>query len=276
MYGAPGRSADALALRVLSSYGVASQPVVDVHALAYRMGVHAIMDAPLLEDGHITRNEAGHAVIRLRQDAPPARRRFTLAHELGHLVLSDGGPLSFSAHRTRESFSAEESMCDAIASGLLMPSPWLQGTYRTWPVEFSTVWAVARAAEVSLSAALVRLRELLGWRKSLLRWAREDGVWHLEGQAGLFPSQRRLASNADETGWQLMHLGAQQPGQIVRTQLQLQISGASAAIDAEVLVRNNGAYAMLELPDPNSGSARRSRPAQLGLTDAQRRAGRHF
>src|ERR1051325_1736381 len=51
------------------------------------------------------------------------RQRFSLAHEVAHIVLSKlAGPLNTKAlHHSRNKRNEEEAMCDLFASALLMP-----------------------------------------------------------------------------------------------------------------------------------------------------------
>ena len=63
-------------------------PPVDVERLARQLGVDEIVRAPLVEDGRLERRR-GSTRIRLRNDISHQRMRFTIAHELGHLLLSD-------------------------------------------------------------------------------------------------------------------------------------------------------------------------------------------
>lgn len=59
-----------------------------------------------------TVSEGGVHMVCYRADGNPARRNFTLAHELGHIVLGHGEP-----------GPAEEREADHFASCLLMPEP---------------------------------------------------------------------------------------------------------------------------------------------------------
>lgn len=71
-------------------------------------------------DGYLIELGARAGQILLRRNAPLVRRRFTLAHELGHWVmnLSESTKLQMSA-------SALERWCDEFARELLIPAHWL-------------------------------------------------------------------------------------------------------------------------------------------------------
>lgn len=80
------RQIDDLASWVLAHFELSQVPPIDIETLAERMGVLDITYADLIEDGHLE-YEPGHTRIRIRNDLGDARRRFTIAHELGHLCF---------------------------------------------------------------------------------------------------------------------------------------------------------------------------------------------
>lgn len=130
---------------------------VHLHLLAKRLGVTAIeYDKSLLSDGCTTWCE-GLPSIRLKPGLPSGRRRFTLAHELTHVMLGHGR--LDNSRRQRLGRGQEERLCDATAAALLMPkaafAPMLNGE-----VSLSSVLALAGELDVSVSAAVVRLNEL--------------------------------------------------------------------------------------------------------------------
>lgn len=139
--------------------------------------------AALEEDGRLF-FEHGRAIIELRADRPRQRQRFTLAHELAHLFLAQdvgGGGI-----RRRRSFdhAAEETLCDWVAAALLMPDEWMNA-YRSTSSSLANLRTVAKRADVSLSAAAVRLTETTRNLWALLRWRVRAESWTLAGMAGV-------------------------------------------------------------------------------------------
>ena len=55
---------------------------------AYRLGVDKIVEAALPFDGGVFEDSRGSIIIKLNSLSPRTRRRFTLAHEPGHLMIS--------------------------------------------------------------------------------------------------------------------------------------------------------------------------------------------
>lgn len=107
------------------------------------------------------------AYIVVNSDKPKARRRFTLAHEIGYLALSHlhGGEVAIDESAGRPTL--EETQANAFAADLLMPEQGVIGTIRrlktrlagaTGPLDW-TVW-LASSFGVSEEAAAYRLLNL--------------------------------------------------------------------------------------------------------------------
>jgi hypothetical protein len=176
-------SIDELARRVLEATGISPEPPIALDQLARSLGVDGIVQRRMIEDGRLERG-GGRTVVYLRQAARPTRQRFTLGHELGHLLLA-GPEKEFVAQRSWTGLDAEERFCDEFAAALLLPSHWVRQRFGRCPERLAVVRELSDLAEASLSASLVRLRELVGWRRSLLHWRRYDGDWRLVMTAGV-------------------------------------------------------------------------------------------
>jgi IrrE N-terminal-like domain len=140
-----------------------------LEAMALRLGVSRIIEERLPFDGGIFQLSGGELVIRLNADSPTTRRRFTLAHEIGHLLLGKPG-LRSSCGRDQ----VLERKCDAIASELLMPSdeamPFIGRLGKPSPEKLRVI---ASHFDVSLQAAAFRVHRDLGlWRCFIGCWQR--------------------------------------------------------------------------------------------------------
>src|SRR6202035_4201966 len=195
-----GQLASQLAEELLDRCGGGPCPQIDPWGLADTLGVAVFDDANLLEDGNFRWTAAG-PVVMLRADAAIERRRFTLAHEPGHVV---GGEDPFTSPLAE--FSHKKTFCDALAGALLMPYCWVRDRFFGAPHDLGTVSRLAGEAGASLSAALVRLREVHGWRRVLLQWRAEGGGWVYDAEAGLWPSERGLIKPSEGTTWALSAL----------------------------------------------------------------------
>lgn len=134
----------------------------DVLAVAASLGIHVVSE-PFPEqpdfDG-VAVLLAEHPMIILNSLRPRVRRAFTLAHEIGHLVLS---------HRSSGSW-VQERLANIYASELLMPTPRL---YRQLCCYGADVVMLAVLNGVSRQAMEIRLREFLG---TLIWEGRDDRV----------------------------------------------------------------------------------------------------
>lgn len=161
----------------------------DLHALAEVLGVDSIsISDELVGDGLVEWDSVGIPRVSLAAGSPPTRQRFTLAHELGHVLL-EGAPGAQRFRQPNLDPSAEETLCDRIAAGLLMPRPWIDRYAKRDHLNLSILRLVAHRADVSLSAAAVRLSQVGSRTCALLRWKRsEAGTWILLGRAGVPPT----------------------------------------------------------------------------------------
>jgi len=85
------------------------------------------------------------------------RQRFSLAHELKHLVDDPYRARLFAHLGPQEQAERAERLCNYFAACLLMPRPWLK---RDWCSRLQTVDQLARRYYVSTEAMTTRLSEL--------------------------------------------------------------------------------------------------------------------
>jgi Zn-dependent peptidase ImmA (M78 family)/transcriptional regulator with XRE-family HTH domain len=152
-------------------YGLES-PIADVAMLADEVGV-VVARMPLGGDERSPEGcsavdpETGAAYILINSDKPRVRRRFTIAHELGHLALGhlQGGEVV--VDETVRGRSPREREAHAFAAGLLMPAKGVMGSLRRLkdrlgeqpnPLDW-IVW-LAASFGVSEQAAAYRLANL--------------------------------------------------------------------------------------------------------------------
>lgn len=122
--------------QLLAHHGIKQAPV-DIERLARGLGAEVIRKPA--EDnlsGFILRDQ-GRVVIGVNSEHPKTRQRFTLAHEIGHLLLHEGEPLhvdsdtpGFSVNRrdqrSREGSDVTEREANHFAAELLMPATFLE------------------------------------------------------------------------------------------------------------------------------------------------------
>ncbi|MCQ3808594.1 MAG: ImmA/IrrE family metallo-endopeptidase [Acidimicrobiia bacterium] len=185
-----------LAHWLFDSFEVSPRPPIDLETLAVRMGIDQVLDTDMVEDGRLVQS-SDRAVVHLRLNLHPRRRRFTLAHELAHRILTHPEAPAVSYRRAGNG-DDEERLCDQIAASILMPQDWTR-RFATRPQNLSTLRLMSERAQVSLSAALVRSREINNWRKSLLRFSLDQGRWRFQGAFGVPIEWHRRIRSAPAT-----------------------------------------------------------------------------
>ncbi|MFH8564627.1 ImmA/IrrE family metallo-endopeptidase [Streptomyces sp. NPDC017988] len=129
------RRTETLASQLLAEGGISSPPV-DVEWLATSRG--ALVSRSSFKDGDVSgmlvRRDGQAPVIGVNDAHSELRQRFTIAHELGHLLLHPGREIVLDRPvrvnlRDRTSSMAtdqEEVQANAFAASLLMPAPMLR------------------------------------------------------------------------------------------------------------------------------------------------------
>ncbi len=205
---------------------------IDPEAIAAELGVKSVRSAEMLEDGKLTWDEVGEPCIEFNARRPRSRQRFTIAHEIAHLLISRDAKDSFRSLATRS--NDEEALCDAFAGALLMPRSWIEQVVQTWhggQVDLNLLRYVSHHAAVSMSAAAVRITEVSGTTCALLRWQRTVSGWICTYQAAVPPSFHGRV-RLDETAIaQIESSGIRRTTALV---LALQFDGRPITVDAQV------------------------------------------
>ena len=106
-------------------------------------------------DGFVTKIGGKKAIYLNEQKGTTQRRRFTLAHELGHIVLDHPiNPIIYRNSEIDEGQKPEEVQANVFARDLLMPAGVLAALHVT------TVDEIIRICNVSRVSAQIRLERL--------------------------------------------------------------------------------------------------------------------
>lgn len=100
------------------------------------------------------------SIIRINSNQSPGRKRFTLSHELGHLILGIPGVVGETYEQMLSSNSAEERRVNDLASELLMPTSLVQSLLPEATVVAGDLKKLAKRANVSDLAAAIRVCNL--------------------------------------------------------------------------------------------------------------------
>ncbi len=162
---------DAITRSLLTKYRVKAAPV-PVNAIAEGEGASiAVKHFNNEVSGLLLRTETS-AIIAVEKSQAPTRKRFTVAHELGHLLLHQGRELRVDTKfrvnlRSPESSTAEdveEIEANAFAAALLMPEILLREDLSDFVLDIDDaeqVQCLAKRYEVSAQAMTLRLVNLV-------------------------------------------------------------------------------------------------------------------
>lgn len=161
------RTAEKAAQDLISRFAITTLPV-PVEDIAARLGaklVHERLDSTI--SGLLLR-EGGAKLIAVNSEHHPRRRRFTVAHELGHLQMHEGDYIVDSTVRVnrRDTLSSmasdrEEIEANAFAAALLMPTALVKQSLEL--VRDSQIANPARVAE-ALAEQFGVSAEAMGYR----------------------------------------------------------------------------------------------------------------
>ncbi|ABE62197.1 protein of unknown function DUF955 [Nitrobacter hamburgensis X14] len=163
--------------RLLLSLGVETPEEIDLEAIAWTLGVK-VRYARLDKCEARIAGSASSAIVTIRSDASPGRKRFSLGHELGHWHRDRGKTLVCRqvdiGNRSLRALDPER-IADDFAADLLMPSYMFEPEVRKLPkLNFAGIRKLAERYNVSLTAAAIRAVEKARL-PTLLVCHREDG-----------------------------------------------------------------------------------------------------
>jgi hypothetical protein len=227
---------------------------VDPYAVAHALGVDEIVtNSQMIEDGRLERID-GHIRISLTTRGNAQRQRFTLAHELGHLLLADSGQDTI-ARRMRTDDDVER-FCDSFAAALLLPRPLMNSSARTKPPRLDTLRELAGITNVSMAAVTVRLAETCGWRVALLHWKRWPTGWTYRWGAAVPRVLYRTLRSAPSTSDELDRLAAVGRND-QRGSVTMRSATSEIALPGEFSVFPRSALALVAFPDDRPASTPR-------------------
>lgn len=150
--GNPGSVDAAISTLVTDLLRGIAHPPTDLAGLGGKLGVRSIQTEPLPASGELRRQGKDYVVV-CSTDLPPARRRFTIAHEFGHILLERCG-----ARQIKDNVEIER-LCDFIASEMLLPrAPFLERSEgELTPYK---ILGLARTFDVSVMATARRCYDL--------------------------------------------------------------------------------------------------------------------
>lgn len=135
--------------------------VTDVYGICKQLGID-ITEASITADAYLE-CENGNSYIVLKDSLSISRKKFTIAHELGHFYLPWHSELMFGCNINemdfKNDYAPKEREANLFAAELLMPKNIFK-SYFMGEIDYSTVSSLADMFEVSFQAALSRCIDL--------------------------------------------------------------------------------------------------------------------
>jgi hypothetical protein len=159
------------AVRLIGSWVLSDIPCppTDLEAIRPRLDITGFFAEDLPFAGELRRDRKGFKIV-YAANLPLERRRFTLAHEMGHAIFEASGP---KCPRTGPEL---ERLCDLLATEILMPTGIFLDLSGVRP-SLQKVFELAKLFKTSLSATAIRCAELRGAsvfevEDGIIRWSR--------------------------------------------------------------------------------------------------------
>jgi hypothetical protein len=181
-------------------------------------GVTDIVKKDLAYDGIISGTAQGSYVIQVNSQQPESRRRFTIAHELGHTFFFDLD--SGIRERVRDGnldqvsrSDPEELLCNHAAAEILMPRQQFGELIRKTGPGSEVLVRLAKTFGVSVQASTRRLIQMLPLKLVVVQWEYKptEEVYLSNWVAGLTFGKRvgreKLIVRRDDPAFRFFHEG---------------------------------------------------------------------
>ena len=147
--------AERQAMLLLKLLGITDGPV-DERAIIELPRMEVVRRSPWPSSG-ATQWINGRWVVILNGSEPAVRQRFSLSHELKHIIDHRFVTIIYDRIPADQRHAFIESTCDYFAGCLLMPRPWVK---RAWTTQTQRLDLLARRFHVSQAAMATRLSQI--------------------------------------------------------------------------------------------------------------------
>lgn len=139
---------------------------VDPRQLSETAGIRIDYDSKMPFEGRLHREPDERAVITLGRRGSARRKRFTLAHELGHYIIQTmvqrdcSGVVYRWSSNTPQEVREEERLANMLAAELLMPKRYVSDRCGASTKKLEAVRSISKIFDVSLTAAIRRVADV--------------------------------------------------------------------------------------------------------------------
>jgi hypothetical protein len=139
-------------------------------------GIRKVRSENMSLEGALRRLPDGRFDLLVREDAAPTRQRFSVAHELGHVLFYRHAPRAKASQLSRGARAPEEEerLCNIAAEELLMPRVVVERVCAA-TCGAARVLQLAQECDVSIEASMIRLAPLWDARGELQLWQHRNG-----------------------------------------------------------------------------------------------------
>lgn len=148
-------------------------PPTDLNKLARHIGISDIRNVPLAMKGRLILKDNSFK-IEINNNLSDFEKRYTVAHELAHLIVEEKSlnEHSFIRKNGKEQSSRPylltENLCDLGAEEILLPCKWLQNRIRDQGPSLEIIEQISKEISCDLSFVAIQLIKLGLWHCKLL------------------------------------------------------------------------------------------------------------
>lgn len=189
-------------------------PPIDPYPLAKIRGIQNVVEADIETAGILFAIGNDSYVVQLNKRHPEERKRFTLAHEIGHTFFLDlGFDSSDKEGSSKEECGSlgvdleEERLCDSAAAQILMPQKQFGAMADRYGFGANGVLRLASQFRTSIRATAVRLVGFCSYRLLVCEWKRNyttgayETLW-VERSSSIRPSwNAKFSVTVDQPGY---------------------------------------------------------------------------
>jgi len=152
------RIAEREAAKIVEKYGISSPKHIRLRDIAYDLGVH-VREGKLKGAAASLTRVGKHGTIRVSNGDLPERKRFSIAHELGHFVLKHGHSMwRVCSNEDMEKWykAHHETEANFFAAELILPKALIEKRCDVRTVNFTPIRKIREEFRCSLTATAIR------------------------------------------------------------------------------------------------------------------------
>lgn len=196
------RAAERRAAETIQRYGISAPEHIRLKDIAFDLGV-TVKEGPLVGAAGSLVRIGEFGTIRIPSDQHPERKRFSIAHELGHFVLKHGHSIQRLCS-DEDMFSwytrGEETEANIFAAELMLPRTLIEKRCDVREVNLFPIRELSNEFRSSLTATAIRfvrfcpeMCAVVFSQDSMIRWYYKSEDWWPRISRGQKLDQRTLA-----------------------------------------------------------------------------------